>query len=259
MAKAKDLTNNQFGRLKVIERVENDNQGKAMWLCQCECGNYTKVRGYDLRKNHIKSCGCWQRKTHGFNKTRLHITWGLMKDRCNNKNNMNFHNYGGRGIKVCREWNEKFICFYDWAMNSGYKDNLTIDRIDNDGNYEPTNCRWVTMKEQGNNKRNNVIVDTELGNKNLKQLSEITGIKYPTIVARYNKGFNSQELISKTDGRKTRMNKPVIQFDINGNKICEFSSVREAGKETNSYHSNISACCRGKIKTYKGYIWKYKE
>lgn len=164
MAKAVDLTGQKFGRLMVLERTENKGI-QVCWKCQCDCGNITTTTSYHLRHGHTQSCGCLQiertikaHKTHGKLKTRLHGIWTGMKARCYNPNRETYKNYGGRGITVCDEWKNSFQAFYDWAMANGYDPNAkrgecTLDRIDNNGNYEPSNCRWVTMKEQNSNKR----------------------------------------------------------------------------------------------------------
>ena len=154
-----DLTGQKFGRLTVIRRGETVNK-RTKWVCSCECGTEVTVEPYNLRTGHTGSCGCLQRDrtskanmTHGMRKTRLYRIWYCMKNRCYQQSYHAFHHYGGRGIKVCDGWLHDFQAFYDWAMANGYRDDLTIDRIDSNGNYEPSNCRWTTMAEQNKNKR----------------------------------------------------------------------------------------------------------
>jgi len=139
----KDLTDQRFGKLTVIKLDCKDKRGECKWLCKCDCGNETVVYGSHLRKGDTVSCGCVMRtanKTHGESKTRLYKIWLHMKDRCNNPNGDHYCYYGGRGITYTPIW-EDFNEFKSWAINNGYKDNLTIDRIDVNGNYEPDNCR----------------------------------------------------------------------------------------------------------------------
>ena len=152
--KLKDLTDMKFTRLTVIEF--SHMKGKhSYWRCKCDCGNYKVVRSDCLKSKLVQSCGCLNMEPkvikHGHHGKKLYHVWGSMKHRCNNPKNKHFHRYGGRGIKVCKAWDE-FQPFYDWAMSHGYKEGLTIDRINNDGNYEPSNCRWITTAEQQKNK-----------------------------------------------------------------------------------------------------------
>lgn len=127
-------------------------------LYKCFCGNKFKACAYDVKNGDTKSCGCYQKTfhsstTHGLTNSRIYKAWQNMKNRCYNKNVKKFERYGGRGIKVCNEWLNDFEAFYDWAMTNGYNDNLTIDRINNDGNYESSNCRWTTKAIQARNTR----------------------------------------------------------------------------------------------------------
>ena len=168
MTKKIDMTGRVIGRLLVIEECGRDAHGKALWRCRCECGNEVIVLGYNLRNGNTTSCGCYRREcsaeahtTHGMCKTHLYSVWSDMLKRVGAIKGASEevkHYYQDRGITVCDEW-LVFENFRDWALSHGYKEDLQIDRIDNDKGYCPENCRWVTPKENANNRRNTLRLE----------------------------------------------------------------------------------------------------
>lgn len=159
MPKMVDLQEQRFGRLIVLER-DLEIRSTVHWNCQCDCGNVKRIDGQALRRGKTTSCGCYhneqvsiQFSKHKESCFREYNIWRQMKQRCYNPKKDNYKYYGERGIKICDEWKDNFISFLEWTKTSGYQDHLTIDRKDNDGDYSPSNCRWVTMKEQNANKR----------------------------------------------------------------------------------------------------------
>lgn len=160
MPKFKDLTGEKFGNLTVLRRLNYCQTGHTyLWECKCDCGKITIVRGGNLRTGHTISCGCKKGLIkHNKWDTRLYRIYTNMKQRCNNPKNVWYKNYGARGIKICDSWQNDFMSFYNWSINNGYSDKLSIDRIDVNGNYEPNNCRWVTKLVQQNNMRRNKLI-----------------------------------------------------------------------------------------------------
>lgn len=196
MSGLKELTGQRFGRLVVVARAENDKYGEARWLCRCDCGRKVIVRGASLRCGDTKSCGCLKREkaklsatTHGKFQTRLYKTWKNMKSRCYNPNTIRFSDYGCRGITVCEEWRHDFQAFYDWAMSHGYRNDLSIDRIDNDGPYSPENCRWTDNETQCNNRRSNHSVTFQGETHTIREWEKMLGFKCGTIWTRIKAGW----------------------------------------------------------------------
>ena len=198
-----DLTGQRFGLLTVLKR-HGHSGNEVTWLCKCDCGKESVVMGEALRRGKTKSCGCLRRlhiveanTKHGLVHTPLYRIWSNAKSRCFDVNCKSYKNYGGRGITVCDEWKDDFQAFYDWAMANGYKEGLSIDRIDNNGNYEPSNCRWTTVKEQSNNRRNNRYLEFRGEKKTASQWAELLGIKTSTIYSRLKYGWSVEETLTK--------------------------------------------------------------
>lgn len=194
----KDLKGKTFGKLTVKEFYKREGRN-TLWICECECGNTKITSTNTLMAGDCRSCGCLQNKKHDDNYKRLFNIYHAMIRRCYAKKHIHYKNYGGRGIKICDEWLDKengFLNFYNWAIQNGYNNNLTIDRIDNNGNYEPSNCRWTTYKEQGNNRNNNKIIKAFGKEKTIAEWSEETGLKHTTIRMRLERGWSPEEAVS---------------------------------------------------------------
>ena len=176
--KALDLSGTRFGRLIAVEDVGRCKDRHHLWRCVCDCGNEAIVSSNQLRRGNTRSCGCLMFDTntkHGQHKTRLYKTWANMVARCTTPSASNYECYGGRGITVCEEW-RSFKPFYEWAVLNGYQSNLTIDRIDVNGNYCPENCRWATAKEQANNTRRSHYLTFNGETHTITEWSKITGL-----------------------------------------------------------------------------------
>ena len=186
MGKQTDIKGMRFGKLTVI--CDEHRKGThTMCLCACECGNEKLIRKSSLTSGNTMSCGCERNRKsseraaclnfkHGGEGTRLYKIWVGMRARCQNPSDEHYKNYGGRGITVCPEWSDDFVPFRDWAISNGYRDDLTVDRIDVNGNYCPENCRWANAKEQANNRRNNKLYTMRGETKTVAQWTEILGV-----------------------------------------------------------------------------------
>ena len=193
-----DLTGQRFGRLLVLNEAERTKNG-VKWNCRCDCGRDLIVYSGNLRMGYTKSCGCMaheknllKRKTHGKSNSRLYRIWRGIKSRCSDKAS---ENYGGRGITVCEEWNKSFEAFCEWSMANGYSENLSIDRINNDGNYEPSNCRWVNNETQANNTRKNRKITINGETHTAREWDKIMGHPLGTISQRLHIGWPEERAV----------------------------------------------------------------
>jgi len=202
MPKSVDRIGCVYGYLTVVERVRTSNNCIG-WNCVCVCGNKVTVITANLTSGNTKSCGCFRsmatrtrRVKHGYVGTKLYSTWKSMKRRCYNHNSTEFINYGGRGISVCDEWLNCFVTFKDWAYSCGYDDALTIDRINNSGNYEPSNCRWIMLAEQSRNTRRNVYLEYNGETLTVSEWSRKLGIKNKVLYDRIKRGWDVERTLS---------------------------------------------------------------
>lgn len=189
-----DMTGQRFGKLAVERRGDNNRIGQARWICRCDCGGSALVEGRDLRNGHTTSCGCGRidrmkeiLTTHGRSQTGEYKSWCLIKDRCYNQNSPSYVDYGQRGIAVCSRWAESFEAFCE-DMGPRPTARHSIDRIDNDGDYEPGNCRWATYKQQARNTRRTRFISVEGEVGKLAELAEAKGIAYGTLAQRARRG-----------------------------------------------------------------------
>jgi hypothetical protein len=201
----KNITGQRFGRLVAVEPTGLNAHGKTIWLCKCDCGEFARVLGSNLRHGGTRSCGCLIREgistrnmTHGMTGTKIHRIWRGILTRCTNPNSVHYSDYGGRGITVCDEWRQDFQAFY--AYVSGLPDyaakGYQIDRIDNDGIYEPGNVRWASMKQQARNRRSNVMVTFNGKTQSLTDWAEEIGIPFDTLRGRFRRGWSVKRTLT---------------------------------------------------------------
>jgi hypothetical protein len=184
--------------------VPSHKESKSIyWLCKCDCGKSIEVRGSSLISGHTKSCGCYlsdklteKNTKHGGFGTRLYSIWQGMKKRCYVISDKDYHNYGGRGIKICDKWLNDFEAFQKWSLNHGYSNELTIDRINVNGNYEPCNCRWADLLEQNNNKRSNKLLTVANKTMTLSMWARERDLKPKTVIGRLKLGWSVVEALN---------------------------------------------------------------
>lgn len=206
------LVGQKFGKLTVIKNTGERQSKDIVWLCQCECGNYTKVITSNLnpsKKNRTLSCGCHRKERvtkHGLCKTKIYKALNHIRQRCFNISDPKYMDYGGRGITVCDEWigDDGYVNFYNWSIANGYKDGLTIDRVDNNGNYSPDNCRWATRTMQQNNRRVNHNIEINGEIHTLTEWSRIKGMNTGTILGRIRRGWSEKDAVITPVNKKYR-------------------------------------------------------
>lgn len=195
-SKRMELTGQRFGRLVALYDTGERKSGHVVWHCKCDCGNEVDVIGRNLTSGYTTSCGCYKRErvaevhtVHGMAQHRerhpVYWTWQAMLQRCKNPSHKYYKDYGGRGIKVCDEWHDPVV-FINWALANGWQRGLSIDRIDNSGNYEPSNCHWVTQKEQTRNRRSNHLITFDGKTQTVVQWAEEVNISPRTLYSRIN-------------------------------------------------------------------------
>ena len=201
---------------------------------------------------------------HGMCGTRLYRIWGNIKGRCYCKSRREYKNYGGRGIKICDEWISNFQAFYDWAISNGYKDDLTIDRINVNGNYEPNNCRWITNKEQQCNRQYNRIISYNGKSKPLSKWAEEFDMCYKTLQKRVNKwgvnrAFETPKLTHfDCRGKNDNRSKQVWQYSLTGDFIKIWDCIKDIKREKGYSNCSIINCCKKRYGQAYGFIWCYK-
>ncbi len=275
------LEGKKFGRLTVIKRVEDNSKGMTQYLCECDCENKTKkiILWQSLKSGNTKSCGCLQKEAtikfnlntngkyksthkHKLSKTRIYKIHSSMKQRCYNPNDENYHHYGGRNIRICDEWigDDGFINFYNWSMENGYTEKLTIERIDVNGNYDPNNCKWATKKEQANNRTNTTYITFRGVTKTTLEWSIEKNIPLKTLNYRLRKNWSTEDLflpLIKLDSGKKSGVKGVawikaakkwrVKFVFEGEYVYlgHFKELEDAIKTKEEYISNKNTDKKG--------------
>lgn len=274
--KALDLTGQRFGRLVVVKEAEPirfkpSNKTKRRWLCRCDCGGTVITTTGSLRSGATKSCGCYckerqkengrKKRTHGLSGSHIYNIWRGMKKRCNNPKNTAFHNYGGRGITICDEWNNSFEVFADWAFCHGYKEGLSIERIDVNEGYNPQNCCWIPRNEQGKNRRiTRRFTDISGNEMYVIDVAKQNSIPINVVHNRIRNGWSTERALNTPLIKNENRGKTVQQCSIDEHSVLkEFASVNDAGRALNLSAQAIGKRCRTGGGVFAGYYWKYRD
>lgn len=239
----KDYTGQKFNRLLVLERLPNYRNGYTYYRCKCDCGNEIVVYSSAFVCGKTKSCGCYaiekvkeNMTKHGLRSTQIYKVWAGIKDRTNPNNGNCKNNYKKLGIKMCKEWHDSFEAFYEWAINNGYKEEklpngknkYTIDRIDNNGNYEPNNCRWVTNKQQSNNQTRNRLVTYNGKTQTLAQWRDELGFDYGVVELRLLKGWSVERAFTESTDKQ-------MYYEYKG----EMLNINQIAEKTGLTRTNV--------------------
>jgi hypothetical protein len=252
-----DLTGQKINRWTILEKTFK--KGNIQYYkCRCDCGTLRDVGGSYIRRGKSLSCGCYQieiskaiNTTHGKHGTLLYRRWGGIKNRCFNKKDKDYKNYGGRGIVMCNEW-LNFETFEKWAIENGFKKELSIDRIDNEDGYNPNNCRWANSKTQANNNRNNHRVKINGKKYTITECAKIANISPTSILRRLKKGHKNEDLFKPT---KYFLQKYSYNLtDSNGNKYKNIRNIGEFCKKHNINKNGLFYNFQINKNTYKN--WK---
>lgn len=223
MFKMNDITGKKFGKLTAIKPVGKTKRGGYSWLCKCDCGGEKVTSLLCLTNGNTTSCGCVITNTsHNMSRTRLYKIWTGMKMRCYTESHASYQNYGGRGIQVCDEWKNSFQSFADWAFATGYNENLTIDRKDNDKDYYPENCRWVPLEFQERNKKNSFYAEYDGKKIPVAILCDELNLPVQVIYHRIIRGATFEEAVTKPIRYRSESRKQ------NFNECATHESVKEA-------------------------------
>lgn len=207
----KIIIGDKFARLTILSFEDRNRQYDSLWKVRCDCGNEFIVRGGVLKNGHTQSCGCLQREqtsksrtTHGLSRNpltgkrdKLYRVFAGMKERCYNPHHDMFRYYGGSGVSICEAWLNDYSAFHQWAITNGYKEGLTIERVNTFGNYEPSNCKWIPMSEQSKNRRNNRILTFNGQTKKVIEWAEITSLPGTLIIQRIKRGWSIEKSLTQ--------------------------------------------------------------
>ena len=259
--KITDMVGKRFGHLVVL-REHGKKRGRYHWVCQCDCGRTSIVDGAHLRNGNTQSCGCMQRgnidsKARNKSDHRLNSILWHMRQRCYDKNVPQYARYGGRGIYVCDEWMHGSSAFRKWAYANGYRDDLSIDRIDNDGPYSPENCRWTTASEQARN----TSVTRYFQGVSLPDWCDQQRLDLHMVKQRIIRGWSIEEALELSQKTKTSEKCSAVLMLKNGQELARFNSIADAARHIGKdpYKNGISLVCRGKRHSACGYQWRYAE